>query len=63
LPKRNTISPRRNGRSLRVRVKEVEPHSDRNILNREDSILIIEEIMLMQKLFLVPDEEEEAEVE
>jgi hypothetical protein len=63
LPKRNTRSPRRNGRSLRVRVKEVEPHSDRNILNREDNIMIREEIMLMQSLFLIPDEEEEAEVE
>jgi hypothetical protein len=59
LPRRNIRSPRRNGRNLRVRLREVEPHSDdRNMLRRQRG-----EIMLMQTLFLVPEEEEEAEVE
>jgi hypothetical protein len=33
------------------------------MLNRGDSIMNSEEIMLMQTLFLVPEVEEEAEVE
>jgi hypothetical protein len=56
-------SPRRNGRNLRVRLKEVEPHRGSHMLNREGSIVISEEIMLMKTHFLVPEVEEEAEVE
>jgi hypothetical protein len=42
----------------------VEPHSEgRNMMNREDSIMSSEEIMLMQTLFLIPEVGEEAEVE
>jgi hypothetical protein len=64
LPKRNIISPRRIGRNLRVKLKEVEPHSeDINMLSKGDSIMSKEEIMLMQTLFLVPEVREEAEVE
>jgi hypothetical protein len=33
------------------------------MLNREDNIMSKKEIMLMQQLFLVPEVEEEAEVE
>ena len=64
MPRRNIRSPRRNGRNLRVKLKEVEPHSeDNNMLSRGDSIMNSEEIMLMQTLFLVPEVGEEAEVE
>ena len=64
MPKRNTKSPRRNGRNLRVKLREVEPHSEgNNMLNREGSILSREEIMLTTTLFLVLEVEEEEEVE
>jgi hypothetical protein len=38
LPRRNTRSLRRNGRNLRVKLKEVEPHRKGHMLNREGSI-------------------------
>jgi hypothetical protein len=38
LPRINTRSPRRNGRNLRVRLREVEPHREGHMLNREGSI-------------------------
>jgi hypothetical protein len=61
---KNTRSPRRNGRNLRVILKEVEPRSeDNHRLNREDDKLISEEIMLMQTHFLVLEVEEGEEVE
>jgi hypothetical protein len=64
LPRRNMGSPRRNGRNLSVKLREEEPHSeDSNMLNKEDSKMISEEIMLTQTLFLVLEVEEEAEVE
>ena len=63
MPRRNTRSPRRNGRNLRVRLREVEPHSKDHTLNREGSIQSREEIMLTTTLFLVPEVEEEEEVE
>jgi hypothetical protein len=64
LPKRNTRSPRRNGRNLRVKLKEVEPHSkDNSMLSRGDNIMIREEIMLTRTLFLIPEVGEEDEVE
>jgi hypothetical protein len=64
LPRINTRSPRRNGRDLRVRLKEEEPHSeDNNTLNRGGSKMSREEIMQTPILFLVPEVEEEAEVE
>ena len=64
MPKINTISPRRNGRNLRVKLREVEPHSEENnMLSREDNIMSSEEIMLTQTHFLIPEVEEEEEVE
>ena len=64
MPKRNIRSPKRNGRNLRVKLKEVEPHSeDNNMLNRGDNIMNNEEIILTPILFLVLEVEEEAEVE
>jgi hypothetical protein len=57
-------SPRRNGRNLSVKLREEEPHNeDSNMLNKEDSKMISEEIMLTQTLFLVLEVEEEVEVE
>jgi hypothetical protein len=52
----NIRSPRRTGRNLRLELREVEPHSEDNILSRE-------EIMLTTTLFLVLEVEEEEEVE
>jgi hypothetical protein len=64
LPKKELRSPKRNGRNLRVKSKEVEPDSEDNpTLNREDNIMNREEIMLMQILFLILEVEEEEEVE
>ena len=56
-------NPRRTGRNLRLELKEVEPHSEGNMLNREGNIPSREEIMLTTTLFLVLEvgEEEEAE--
>jgi hypothetical protein len=56
LPKINIRSPRRNGRNLRLKLREVEPH-------REGRIMSKEEIMLTTTLFLVLEVEEEEEVE
>ena len=59
----NIRSPRRTGRNLRLELREAEPHSEGNMLNREGSILSKEEIMLTITLFLVLEVEEEEEVE
>jgi hypothetical protein len=63
LPRIKTRSPRRTGRNLRLELREVEPHSEGNMLNREGSILNREEIMLIIIFFLVLEIEEEEEVE
>jgi hypothetical protein len=64
LPKINIRSPRRNGRNLRVRLREAEPHSeDNNMLSRGDNKLISKVIMLMQTLFLILEVEVEGEEE
>jgi hypothetical protein len=64
LPKKELRSPRRIGRGLREKLKEVEPHSrGNNMLSRGDKKLISKEIMLMLILFLVPEVEAEAEEE
>jgi hypothetical protein len=41
----------------------VDAHNEDDMLNREDNILSREEIMLTTTLFLVPEVEEEEEVE
>jgi hypothetical protein len=63
LPRRETRSPRRNGRNLRVKLREVEPHREGHMQSKEDIIMSREEIMLTTTLFLVPEVEEEEEVE
>ena len=63
MPKINTRSPRRNGRNLRVKLRDVGPHSEGHTLNREGSIEIREEDMLTTTFFLVLEAEEEEEVE
>jgi hypothetical protein len=64
LPKRETRSPKRNGRNLRVKLREVGPHREgSHMLNKENNILSREEGMLMETLFLIPEAEEEEEVE
>jgi hypothetical protein len=63
LPRIKTKNPRRTGRNLRLELREVEPHSEGNMLNKEDSIPNREEIMLTIIFFLVPEVEEEEEVE
>jgi hypothetical protein len=59
LPRINTRSPGRNGRNLRVKLKEAEPHNKDHMLNREGSIQNRAEDMLMAILFLIPEVEEE----
>jgi hypothetical protein len=64
LPKREFKSPRRIGRGLREKLKEVEPHSRGNkFLSRGDNKMISKEDMLTQIHFLVPEVEAEDEEE
>jgi hypothetical protein len=64
LPRINIRSPKKIGRNLRLELRGVELHSEgSNMLNREGNILSREEIMLTTTLFLVPEVEEEEEVE
>jgi hypothetical protein len=63
LPKINIRSPRRSGRNLRVKLKGVESHREGHMLNREGNIQSRAEDMLTTTLFLVPEVEEEEEVE
>jgi hypothetical protein len=64
LPRKEPRSPGTTRRNLRLELREVEPHNEGNdMLNREDNILSREEIMLTTTLFLVPEVEEEEEVE
>jgi hypothetical protein len=62
LPRTNTRSPRRNGRKLRVRLKEVVPHRTDHTSSTENNVMSIREIMLTQILFLAPEAEEKAKV-
>ena len=63
MPRKEFRRPRRNGRSLRVKLREVEPHRGSNMLSRGDSIQSRVAIMLMQTLFLVLEVEVEEEEE
>ena len=63
MPRINIRSLKRTGRNLRLELREVQPHSEGNMLNREGIILSREEIMLTIILFLVLEVEEEEEVE
>jgi hypothetical protein len=56
LPRKKIRKPRRTGRNLRLRLREVEFHREGNIPNREVS-------MPMETFFLVPEVEEGEEVE
>jgi hypothetical protein len=56
LPRIEIINTRKNGRNLRLRLREVEVHREGSILNKEVS-------MQMETFFLVPGVEEEEEVE
>jgi hypothetical protein len=63
LPRTNTRSPRRIGRNLQLELREVGPHREGHMLNREGCIMSREEIVLTITLFLVLEVEEEEEVE
>ena len=63
MPRKNIESPRRNGRNLRVKLREVEPHREGRMLNKEDNIMRREDIMMITTLFLVLEVEEEEGVE
>jgi hypothetical protein len=60
LPRKNIKSPRRIGRGLREKMREVEPHSrGNNMLSRGGNKMINKEDMLTPILFLIPEVEEE----
>ena len=63
MPGIETKIPRKTGRNLRLEQREVGPHREVHMLNREDIIMRREEIMLTITLFLVLEVEEEEEVE
>ena len=63
MSKINIRIPRRNGRDLRERLKEVEPRREGHMLSSEDRKMNKEEDMLIIIDFLVPEVEEEEEVE
>jgi hypothetical protein len=63
LPRIKIKSPGMTRRNLRLELREVEPHSKGNMLNKEDSIPKREEIMFIIMCFLVLEVEEEEEVE
>jgi hypothetical protein len=56
LPKIKIRNPRRIGRNLRLKLREVEAHREGNIPNRD-------EVMMLIMFFLIPEVEEEEEVE
>jgi hypothetical protein len=56
LPRIEIKNPRKSGRNLRLRLREVEVHREGSIPNRKVS-------MLMETFFLVPEVEEDKEVE
>jgi hypothetical protein len=63
LPRIKIRNPRRTGRNFRLELREVEAHSEENMLNKEGSIPNREEIMLILIFFLLPEVEEGEEVE
>ena len=63
MPRTNTRSPRRTGRSLRLELREVEVHSEASTLNSEGCRQNKTEDTLTRTHFLVPEVEEEAEEE
>ena len=63
MPRTITRSPRRNERNLRVRLKEVEPHSNASRQNQEGSRQNKAEDMLTRIHFIEPEAEEEVEEE
>jgi hypothetical protein len=63
LPRINIRSPRRTGKSLRLKLREGEPHNEGHMLNREGNILSREEIMMTTTLFLVLEVEVEEELD
>jgi hypothetical protein len=63
LPRKESRSPRTNGRNLRERLNEVEPHREGHMQNNKDNILSREEDILIMIGFLTPEVEEEEEVE
>jgi hypothetical protein len=63
LPRIKIRNLRRTGRNLRLKLREEEAHNEDNMLNREGNIPNKEEIMLIIIFFLIPEVEEEEEVE
>ena len=63
MPRKEPRSPGTTGRNLRLRQRGVEVHNEGNTQRKENNILSREEDMLIIIGFLVPEAEEEEEVE
>jgi hypothetical protein len=63
LPKKQPRSPRTTRKILRLEPREAEVHSEDDMLSKDNSVLSREEDMVIMIGFLVPEVEEEEEVE
>ena len=63
MPRKESRSPEKTGRNLRLVLRKVEARSEDDMLSKDNNILSRGEDMLIMIGFLVPEVEEEEEVE